>query len=96
MEEIAQEQKGNFVTRQNKIVQRKTDKHVRRVNYLEKAAKENRDNFIDELKTLKYNTDQYMNNLLMDEASKNREKAQISRFFDADKWIRDELLDKKF
>lgn len=31
MEEIAQEQKGNYVTRQNKIVQKKTDKHMRRV-----------------------------------------------------------------
>ena len=75
MEEIAQEQKGNFVTRQNKIVQKKTDKHMRRVQFLEKAAKENRDHFIQDLRTLKHNTEQYMNSLLMDEASKMREKA---------------------
>ena len=52
---------------------------MRRVQFLETAAGKNRDSFITELKTLKYNTEQFMDGLLMDEATKSREKAQLNR-----------------
>ena len=52
-EEIEKEQKANFKTKQDEIIKKKAEKHQRRVDFLKKAALENKKQFVGKLKAMK-------------------------------------------